>query len=64
MPYLPRYTFPDQPQPLEYKRIRAEDSHEAELNRLVEAELNRLAEDGWELVAADGGWLYLGRVKP
>lgn len=57
MPYLPRYTFPGEPQPLEYKRISAEDSD-------VEAELNRLAGDGWELVAADGGWLYLGRVKP
>jgi hypothetical protein len=65
MPYLPRYTFPDEPQPLEYKRIPAEGSHgEAELNRLLEAELNRLAVDGWELIAADGGWLYLGRVKP
>jgi hypothetical protein len=62
MPYLPRYT-PDQARALEYKRIRAEDSHEAEANRLFETDLNRLAEEGWELVAADGGWLYLGRVK-
>lgn len=57
MPYLPRYTFPDEPQPLEYKRISSQGDD-------VEQELNRLAGDGWELIAADGGWLYLGRVKP